>query len=121
MDQLKGFMGGGGDKDNIESKEQGSGGGFLGGIGDKLNSAAGGGKESEKNEDYLDKGKFSYYQRLLQGSTNADLPVQASMQSSSTALARVTRATSRLWSRQRMSRSRISFVGSTRGMKPIHQ
>merc|ERR1711881_321171 len=32
------------------------GGGFLGGIGDKLNSAAGSGKESEKNEDYLDKG-----------------------------------------------------------------
>ena len=38
--------------------EQGSsgGGGFLGSIGDKFNSAAGGGKESEKNEDYLDKG-----------------------------------------------------------------
>ncbi|KAL2044685.1 hypothetical protein N7G274_002459 [Stereocaulon virgatum] len=34
----------------------GGGGGFLGGIGDKLNSAAGGGRESEKNEDYLDKG-----------------------------------------------------------------
>jgi hypothetical protein len=32
-----------------------SGGGFLDGIGDKLNSAAGGGKESEKSEDYLDK------------------------------------------------------------------
>ncbi|GAB7359244.1 hypothetical protein MBLNU230_g5901t1 [Neophaeotheca triangularis] len=31
-------------------------GSFLGGIGDKLNSAAGGGKASEKNEDYLDKG-----------------------------------------------------------------
>ena len=36
-----------------------SGGGFLGGIGDKLNSAAGGGRESEKNEDYLDKGTIS--------------------------------------------------------------
>ena len=33
----------------------GGGGGFLGGLGDKLNSVAGGGKESEKNEDYLDK------------------------------------------------------------------
>jgi hypothetical protein len=32
-----------------------NGGGFLGGIGDKINSAAGGGRESEKNEDYLDK------------------------------------------------------------------
>ena len=38
-----------------ENKEQG-GGGFLGGLGDKFNSAAGGGKESEKNEDYVDKG-----------------------------------------------------------------
>lgn len=43
---------------NAQSGEQNSGGGgFLGGIGDKLNSAAGGGKESEKNEDYLDKGR----------------------------------------------------------------
>jgi len=33
-----------------------NGGGFLGGITDKLNSAAGGGRESEKNEDALDKG-----------------------------------------------------------------
>jgi hypothetical protein len=40
------------------SGQQQSSGGFLGGIGDKLNSAAGGGKESEKNEDYLDKGTF---------------------------------------------------------------
>jgi hypothetical protein len=31
-------------------------GGFLGSLGNKLNSAAGGGKESEKDEDYLDKG-----------------------------------------------------------------
>jgi hypothetical protein len=38
------------------ANDKSSGGGFLGGIGDKLNSAAGGGKESEKNEDYLDKG-----------------------------------------------------------------
>lgn len=42
------------------SNNQGeSSGGFLSGIGDKFNSAAGGGKESEKNEDYLDKGKIS--------------------------------------------------------------
>ena len=41
-----------------QSGEQGSSeGGFLSGIGDKINSAAGGGKESEKNEDYLDKGQ----------------------------------------------------------------
>lgn len=43
--------------ETTESGEQG--GGFLGGIGDKLNSAAGGGKESEKNEDLLDKGQHS--------------------------------------------------------------
>jgi len=30
--------------------------GFWGGISDKLNTAGGGGRESEKNEDYLDKG-----------------------------------------------------------------
>jgi hypothetical protein len=41
---------------STEKKEGGGLGGMLGGIGDKLNSAAGGGKESEKNEDYLDKG-----------------------------------------------------------------
>ena len=34
-------------------------GGFLGGLGNKLNSAAGGGRESEKDEDYLDKGTGS--------------------------------------------------------------
>ena len=39
-----------------EQQKKEGGGGFLGGLGDKLNSAAGGGKESEKNEDYLDKG-----------------------------------------------------------------
>jgi len=41
---------------SASGQQQSGGGGFLGGIGDKLNSAAGGGKESEKNEDYLDKG-----------------------------------------------------------------
>ena len=40
------------------SNEQGRG-GFLGGFGDKLNSAAGGGRGSEKDEDILDKGKLS--------------------------------------------------------------
>jgi hypothetical protein len=44
-----------------ESGQGGQGGGFLGGIGDKLNSAAGGGRESEKNEDYLDKGTVPSY------------------------------------------------------------
>lgn len=43
---------------SASGQQQQSSGGFLGGIGDKLNSAAGGGRESEKNEDYLDKGKL---------------------------------------------------------------
>ena len=42
-----------------DGQKQGQG-GFLGGLGDKLNSAAGGGRESEKNEDYLDKGTCSF-------------------------------------------------------------
>ena len=57
---LSSFTGGSGNQETsqqpTEQKSEGSSGGFLGGIGDKLNSAAGGGKESEKNEDYLDKG-----------------------------------------------------------------
>ncbi len=71
MDQLKGafnsFSGGNNSTNTNQGQNEsipqqsgsgsGGGGGFLGGIGDKLNSAAGGGRESEKNEDYLDKGK----------------------------------------------------------------
>ena len=64
MDFVKNAMSGANDQgqrtQNNQSNEQksegGGGGGFLGGIGDKLNTAAGGGKESEKNEDLLDKG-----------------------------------------------------------------
>ena len=59
MDSLKNAVGMGDNNSQrpSETNNQGSsGGGFLGGIGDKLNSAAGGGKESEKNEDLLDKG-----------------------------------------------------------------
>ena len=59
MDFVKNAMGGGNSNENQQQSgsEQKSEGGFLGGIGDKLNSAAGGGKEGEKNEDYLDKGE----------------------------------------------------------------
>lgn len=74
MDSLKNAVGLGGDKpaegvQQGQSAQQGQGGGgFLGGLGDKINSAAGGGKESEKNEDYLDKGM------LKSPSANALLP-----------------------------------------------
>ena len=44
---------GSGEKDN-EQQAQSSGGGFM----DKLNAKAGGGRESEKNEDALDKGTY---------------------------------------------------------------
>jgi hypothetical protein len=41
---------------NGSQNQHPGGGGILGGVGDKLNSLAGGGRESEKDEDYLDKG-----------------------------------------------------------------
>jgi hypothetical protein len=50
-----------------EGQQQSSGaGGFLGGLTNKLNGAAGGGVESEKNEDYLDKG-VDYVQEKFMG------------------------------------------------------
>ncbi|KAL8961316.1 MAG: hypothetical protein Q9193_002117 [Seirophora villosa] len=57
MDAFKNAVGmGGGENKPAEGQatEQSSSGG--GGFMDKLNSAAGGGKESEAKEDYLDKG-----------------------------------------------------------------
>ena len=72
MDALKNAVGMGGSNQQNSGNQQGfgnqqnsmnqptehnqGGGGFLGGLGDKMNTAAGGGRESEKNEDYLDKG-----------------------------------------------------------------
>lgn len=43
----------GGQGSNNQNQQSGGGGGFM----DKLNGIAGGGKDSEKNEDLLDKGK----------------------------------------------------------------
>lgn len=56
MDLLNKVTGGSseGDKGNKDQKSSGGGGGFL----DKLNAKAGGGRESEKDEDMLDKGKY---------------------------------------------------------------
>ena len=61
MDFVNKFTGGDNNYNNPEDKpvqQEGEKkeGGFLGGLTEKFNSAAGGGKESEKNEDYLDKG-----------------------------------------------------------------
>ena len=71
MDFIKNAVsGGGGDNnksgensqqnENSQSGGGGGGGGLFGGMGEKLNSAAGGGKESEKNEDLLDKGMCAF-------------------------------------------------------------
>lgn len=80
MDQLKGAFNSftqGNNNNNEQAHSQGSGsgagsgsgsgsgGGFLGGLGDKFNAAAGGGRESEKNEDMLDKGEVSSKSYLL--------------------------------------------------------
>ncbi|OAL53230.1 hypothetical protein IQ07DRAFT_597560 [Pyrenochaeta sp. DS3sAY3a] len=70
MDFVNKFTGSGnqqseGSSQQQPSSNQQSSGGFLGGIGDKLNSAAGGGKESEKNEDYLDKGVDYVQEKFL--------------------------------------------------------
>lgn len=58
MDFVKNLAGG--DSENTQAdtgnEQSQRGGGFM----DKLNSAAGGGRESEKNEDYLDKGLTSH-------------------------------------------------------------
>jgi len=74
MDYLKG-LGGGSSKDNAQQvnpeqqthqgEQKQSGGGFFGGIGDKFNTAAGGGRESEKNEDMLDKGIDMFQEKVL--------------------------------------------------------
>ncbi|KAK1771455.1 hypothetical protein QBC33DRAFT_523778 [Phialemonium atrogriseum] len=55
MDFVNKFTGGGNKAEGQNTQGQGSnssGGGFM----DKINSVAGGGRESEKNEDMLDKG-----------------------------------------------------------------
>jgi len=61
MDSLKGalnnFAGVGQQQQGQGQSSSGGLDGVLGGLGNKLNSAAGGGRESEKNEDILDKGR----------------------------------------------------------------
>ena len=111
MDFIKQATGQGDNKEQKEgeNKEQG-GGGFLGGIGDKINSAAGGGKESEKNEDYLDKGQSVPITRFMPILTAID---QVSMPSNSTFSGRVTRAMNQLSSRQKMKRSVTSSETNT--------
>lgn len=62
MDSFKNMMSGSNSNEQVQQPQQGQssggggGGGFMSGLGDRLNGAAGGGRASEKNEDYLDKG-----------------------------------------------------------------
>lgn len=61
MDFVNKALGGGSSSNEnqqpTEQKSEGGSGGFLGGLGDKLNNAGGGGAQGEKNEDALDKGE----------------------------------------------------------------
>ena len=70
MDYVKSAMGGGdaqGENPNQQEQQNPGGvGGLLGGVGDKLNSMAGGGKASEKDEGVLDKGEFQLHISSLQ-------------------------------------------------------
>ncbi|KAL8857237.1 MAG: hypothetical protein Q9178_006163 [Gyalolechia marmorata] len=65
MDTLKNMMGGGENKpaEGQTGEQASSGGGFM----DKVNSMAGGGKESEKKEDYLDKGIDMVQEKFMGG------------------------------------------------------
>ncbi|KAF2154504.1 hypothetical protein K461DRAFT_275627 [Myriangium duriaei CBS 260.36] len=71
MDFVKKFTGG--SEQSGESQQQQATapggqqeeGGFLSGIGNKINTAAGGGRESEKNEDALDKAVDMFQEKVL--------------------------------------------------------
>lgn len=91
----------------------------MGGLGEKVNSAAGGGRESEKNEDYLDKGELCPFSCSTHAPLNviADIVfvfTQVSTSSRRSSWALEIRATRALSSKPRTSRSLISFEASTR-------
>jgi len=76
MDQLKGAfnsVAGGNEDDQVSGEPRStsssgstsSGGGLLGGLGEKFTSLTGGGQESEKNEDYVDKGVDLAQEKVL--------------------------------------------------------
>ncbi|KAF2142117.1 uncharacterized protein K452DRAFT_249932 [Aplosporella prunicola CBS 121167] len=72
MDFVNKFTGGGSSNEAQNTTSQSTSaqgeqksGGFLGGLSNKMNSAAGGGRESEKNEDLLDKGVDMFQEKVL--------------------------------------------------------
>ncbi|KAK5111577.1 hypothetical protein LTR62_004873 [Meristemomyces frigidus] len=84
MDFVKNLTGGNGNQQNTQggnqvqqAGQQSGGGGFMGGLGDKFNNAAGGGAQGEKNEDYLDKGVDLVQEKFLgQGPQNNESAVE---------------------------------------------
>lgn len=69
MDYVKKFSGGSDhhnsnvSNDNVSQDKQS--GGFLSSLKNKMEKGAGGGRESEKNEDYLDKGIDLFQEKVL--------------------------------------------------------
>lgn len=105
---------------NTEQKSEGGSGGFLGGLGDKLNNAGGGGAQGEKDEDALDKGNPSSLSNTPAKPELTDILLQQvliSYKRNSSAKARKT--TRAPWSRPRTSRSATSFAGSTRAPRGV--
>lgn len=102
---------------NTEQKSEGGSGGFLGGIGDKLNNAGGGGAQGEKDEDALDKGTVIQFPLPLplppHATTSLTIP-QVSTSSKRNSSAKARKTTRAPWSRPRTSRSATSSAGSTR-------
>jgi hypothetical protein len=98
-----------------EQKLQGS---FLSGLTDKFNSAAGGGRESEKNEDYLDKGKIhrvlkAFFVSCVANHSPASTNYQVSILCKRNSSVKALRITSPLWSRPRTNKSPTLFGTST--------
>ncbi|PPQ75754.1 hypothetical protein CVT24_002659 [Panaeolus cyanescens] len=65
MDLLKNLGGGSKNTQTTSGSGMGSGGSGGGGFMDKVNSSMGGGKSSEANEDYLDKGVDFVQERFM--------------------------------------------------------
>lgn len=100
---------------NTSNQQNQSGGGLFSGLGDRLNSAAGGGRESEKNEDMLDKG--TQFQDFIYTSSSLDIILiikQVSISCKRSSWVKELRTMSRRSSKRKMSRSRIISGSSTR-------
>ncbi|KAF2842902.1 hypothetical protein M501DRAFT_38146 [Patellaria atrata CBS 101060] len=68
MDFVKNLTSGDKQQQSTETSqtgEQKQEGGFMSGLGEKFNTAAGGGRESEKNEDMLDKGIDMFQEKVM--------------------------------------------------------